>query len=386
MAKVRYAVLANDTTETSTSTANTITVDLPEDGILSILNVQCTYTKTQTDDRCLPDWEAVTKLEVLVDGSTVVKSLTGKQARELVFYNGGPFTGTAWHWGLGGSTDSYTGFPLYFGKSASDRTCGLNLGAYSNPQLKITYDTSQTSCDGNTYDAATTPTFKYNIMAKVFDAPPAGYTNRYVQSRQIDSYTVAASTEHNTEIPRGYDLKGIMLENRYKEIAWNALTDHVKLDFDNGKWVPLDFDHENVLAFVKDCYPQPVIVGHWARAASQDDTDLCVGQVHGFGNAATGATVAQMSYDMHETGLHDVVRYDYAGAAVSTQDAAWELIVGSLPMGAFYLPMDQLLDGAADSIRTTDFGRIDLKVTTSSGSGSSAKNRVVTEYLKPNGQ
>jgi len=384
MAKVRYAVIANDTTETSTSTGNTITVDLPETGVLSQLNVQCTYTKTNTDDRCLPDWEAVTKLEVLVDGSTVVKSLTGKEARALVSYNKGPFTGTGWFWGAGGSTDSYTGFPLYFGKNATDKTCGLDLGAYSNPQLKITYDTSQTSCDGLTYDAATTPSFKYNVMAKIFDGTPAGYTNRYVQSREIDSYTVAASTEHNCEIPRGYDLKGIMLMARYLNVGWNSLVDHVKLDFDNGKWMPLDMDHEDLMACVKDWYPEPVIVGHWVKSASQDTADLCVGQVHGLSDAATGGTVAQTSYDMHETGLHDVVKYNYDGGGVSTSDTTWETIVGSLPMSTFYIPMDQLTDGALDSIKTTDYGRIDFKVTTGSGSGSSAKNRIVAEYLKPN--
>jgi hypothetical protein len=386
MAKVRYAIIANDTTETSTSTANTITKDLPETGILNMLDLQVTYTKEYSNDRSLPDWEAVTKVEVLVDGSTVVKSLTGKQIRALTFFNGGPFTGAAWYWATGGSTDSYCMLPLYFGKDANDTTCGLDLAQYSNPQVKITYDVTQTSCDGLTFDAATTPAFKYNIGAKIFDGKPAGFTNRYVQSLQLDRYTVAASTEHPVQIPRGYDLKGLMIGARYLNVGWNALVDHLKLDFDNGSWVPLDIDHENLMSLNKHWFPNPVISAHWIRSASADTADLGVGQVHGIGNSATGATVAQISYDMHETGLHDVVKYDYAGAAVSAADCTWETIIGSLPMGNFYIPMSKLVDGAVDSIRTTDYGRIDLKITTGSGSGSSAKNKVVAEYLKPNGQ
>jgi len=386
MAKLRYAIIANDTTETSTSTANTITKDLPETGILNMLDLQVTYTKEYSNDRSLPDWEAVTKVEVLVDGSTVVKSLTGKQIRALTFYNGGPFTGAAWYWATGGSTDSYCMLPLYFGRNAQDTKCGLDLGQYSNPQIKITYDVTQTSCDGLTFDAATTPAFKYNIGAKIFDGNPAGWMNKYVQSLQLDSYTVAASTEHPVQIPRGYDLKGLMIEARYLNVGWNALVDHVKLDFDNGTWVPLDIDHENLMSLSKHWFPNPVIVGHWIKSANADTADLCVGQVHGLSDAATGATVAQTSYDMHETGLHDVLKYDYAAGAVSTADCTWETIIGSLPMSAFYIPMNQLVDGAMDSIDTKAWGRIDLKLTTGSGSGSSAKNRVVAEYLKPNGQ
>jgi hypothetical protein len=148
----------------------------------------------------------------------------------------------------------------------------------------------------------------------------------------------------------------------------------------------LDIDHENLMSLNKHWFPNPVISAHWIRSASADTADLCVGQVHGISDAATGATVAQTSYDMHETGLHDVVKYDYAAAAVTTADCTWETIIGSLPMSNFYIPMNQLVDGAADAVKTTDYGRIDLKITTGSGSGSSAKNRVVAEYLKPNGQ
>ena len=385
MAKIRYAVLENDKTLTATSTTGTETIDLPETGILSMIDIQLASTKAYSNDRCLPEWEILTKAEVLVDGSTVVKSLSGKQIRELLFYNGGPWTGTAWFLGGTSSTDSYMDFPLYFGKDATDTTCGLNLSAYSNPQLKLTYDATQTSCDGVTYDAHTSPTIKYNIMAKVFDGTPAGFTNRFVQSREIDSYTVAASGEHNCEIPRGYDLKGLMLEARYYEVGWNALVDHVKLDFDNGKYVPLDIDHENLMSLTKHWYPNPVISGHWIRSASADPADLTVGQVHGLSHAATGATVAAISYDMHETGLHDVVKYDYAAAAVSTADVTWETIIGSLPFGAYYIPMSALQDGGLDSVKTTDYGRIDFKIKAGSGSGSTAKNRVIAEYLKPNG-
>jgi len=386
MAKVRYAVLENDKTLTSTLTSGTETVDLPETGILEELYVNATYTKAYSNDRCLADWDAVTKLEILVDGSTVVKSLSGQEARALQWYNKGAFGPSGEFWSTGGDTDCYTILPLYFNKKAGDHTCGLNLDNYSNPQLKISFDTSTTSIDGNTYDAATSPSFKYNVLAKVVDGIPAGFTNRYVQSREIDSFTATASVEHTTEIPRGYDLKGLMHRSGYKGVTWTSSVGHQKLDFDNGKWVPIDMDHEDIKAAFLSWFPEPVHVGWYDHAASGDDCNLQVHQVMGMGNAAGNTNTAQIWFDMHECGLYDIVKNDYAGAAITSGVKDHIAVTGWGPMQSVYLPMEQLVDGAADSVRTTDYGRIDYKILAGSSNNASQKAYIVAEYYKPNGQ
>lgn len=385
MARFRYAILENDKAVTSTQTSGVETIDLPKTGILTQLDIQLAYKKVIVDDRALPDWAAVQKIEVLVDGSTVVKSLTGRQVRALCWYNGGPFTTTGWFWSTGGSQDSYTAFPLYFGRFAGDTEYGLDLGAFSNAQLKITWNTTTTSQDGNTYDAnASDPTFTYNIMAKILDGTPTGFRNMYMQSRQVDEWTVAASTERNTEIPRGFELYGIMFGSRYKNVGFASLFEKIKLDFDNGKWLPLDMDYENIIMAFKDWYPEPVLVGFWENSSTGDDYDTNLMQINAMSMAATGGTGVSMSYDAHEMGLHDTAFYDFDGSADSDISMKWRFQMGWGPHQTIYIPMKHLVDGGKETVTTTQFGRIDFKVTTGSGAGSSAVSRVVAEYLKPN--
>jgi hypothetical protein len=386
MAKIRYAVIANGATETATSTTGTITKDLPERGILTELYPQVTYTKVYSTKRPLPDWEAVTKIEVLVDGSTVVKSLSGPEIRALTYYNGGPFATTALFHGTGGDTDGYSGLPLYLNRYAGDNKAGLDLAAYSNPQIKITYDTSQTTIDGVTYEAATSPTIKYNIMAKIIDGTPNGFMNCYVQSRQIDTWTQTASAEHSTEIPRGFDLYRLMYKSGYLDTGWTHYMDKVKLDFDNGVWKPLDLDHEDIAMLQKAWYPSPVTAGWWDKAASADKVNFMVHQLAGAGAMTAANTGHFVYYDMHETGLHDTLIYTDAGAAQTSAVNNHIFVQGWGPMQSIAIPMKELVDGTAEVVPTTDYGRIDLKITTGASASTSAKAYVVAEYLKPNGR
>lgn len=385
MGRFRYAVIANDEAETSDQTSGVFVKDLPERGILNMLDVQMAYKKSTSDDRPLPDFLAITKIEVLVNGSQVVKSLTGRQVKALMWYNGGPFATKNWFWGAGGGTDSYSGFSLYFGRSAKDTKAGLDLSKYANPQLRITYALNVTSFDGNTYDAnSTDPAITFNVMAKILDGPPVGFLNKYVQSKELTSYTVAASTEKLVEIPRGQELFGILFGSRYKNVGWNSLIDKIKLDFDNGSWLPITMDHENIIAAFKEWFPDPVLVGHWSVGASSDDYDTCLMGIIAMASTGTGANVAAQSYDAHEMGLHDPVKYNFSGGAATGQEIGWQFQMGWGPHQTIYIPMRELVDGDKDSIDTNDFGRIDFAVTTGAGAGSSAISHVLAEYLIPN--
>jgi len=385
MPKIRYAVLVNDKSLTSTTTSGTETVDLPERGIATELVVQVTYTKTSSNDRPLPDFDAITKLEVLVDGSTVVKSLSGQEVRALMWYNKGPFSAGGAFWGAGGDTDCYTILTMYFGRFAGDTLYGLDLSKYANVQLKITFDTSTTSVDGLTYDAATSPAVKYNVMVKLLDGAPSGFKNMYVQSREIDNFTATASTEHNVEIPRGFDLKGLLWKSGYLNVTWTSSVGSIKLDFDNGQWVPIDMDHENIKAAFLSWFPEPVKLGWWDKAASADTVNLQVHQLAGMGSMSAAGSGEILYYDMHETGLHDIAKFDNAGNAITSQTNNHISVEGWGPMQSIYIPMGQLTDGSVDFIKTTDYGRIDLKITPGSSNNASQKGYVVAEYYKPNG-
>lgn len=385
MAKFRYAVLANDKAETDSSTSGTVTIDLPERGILTEVNLMVRCAQTYTDNQTLPFHHAIKKIELLVDGSTVVKSLTGLQARALMAYRGGPFGITNDY--LQGVNHNlyYHSFILYLGRFAGDTKYGLRLDAFSNPQLKFTYDLSTVTYDGVTYDSNTTdPTLTYNVMAKLLDGAPTGFTDKFIQSRQIDSWTVAASEEHNTEIPRGYPLFGLMLRAGYLDKYTFDFLNHVKLDFDNGKWLPIDMDYENLFALLRDIYPKPMSHSGYLRLANGDNFDAQFLHVVGGGINVVAGNAATIKIPYLGLPISVVSCQDYTGAALTSQVQCNYNILGYGPHQTVYIPMSHLLDGEAISIPTTDYGRIDLKIETSSDSGSDAETSVVAEYVKPN--
>lgn len=386
MAKFRYAILQNDLAETTTKTSGTHTEDLPESGILSELDVMMHMTPAYVNDTPLPPFIAIKKIEVLVNGSTVAKSLSGRQIKALMSYNKGPFSTAGWYHTSHAHNVYYHHFILYFGRFAGDTKYGLDLSKYANPQLKIEWDASQTSDSGATFDAAASPAVVWNIMCKLLDGVPVGFTDKYVQSRQINSWTVAASSEKPTEIPRGYPLFRVIVGARYKNVNWFDLINHIKLDFDNGKWLPIDMDYENVKAFQMSAFPGGCEIRQAYYGASGDDIDTQLMEINSHTSGGTDADHAATYYGFTTYGISSLLMYTEAGVAQGTASFIWIRDGGWGPMQTVCLPMSELLDGDEIAVNTTDFGRIDLKVETSASSGTSASTQVVAEYIKPNGE
>lgn len=384
MAKFRYAVLENDVAKTATLDSGTETIDLPEKGILSEVDFMARVTPSYTDDTPIPPWVVIKKLELLVDGSTVVKSLDGRQCKALIWYNQGPFDKAGWYHTAHSHNVYYHHFPLYLGRFCGDTKYGLDLEAYSNPQLKVEWDGSQTSDHGATYDVNTSPAFTYNCQAKVFDGRPIGFLNKYIQSRQIDSWTVAASTEHSTEIPRGFPLRGLMVEAAYKSVDWFSLIEHLKLDFDNGKWLPIDMDYENLKATFLSWFPRECAINQAVYNANGDDFDFQVMEINSMLDGSVSLSNAAFGTGQTSYGLGTINVSTEAGAAQTSGSMSWCRVAGWGPMGTIYIPMKELLDGIVEAIETTQYGRIDLKTETGSASGTSATTKVVAEYDKPN--
>ena len=385
MARFRYAVLEKDKAKGTTVTSGTETIDLPERDILSELMVQCRSLGAYSDDMVVPMHVQVSKLELLVDGSTVVKSLTGTQVRALQWYNGGAFGLDDPNQSAHNENFRYTNFPLYLGRFAGDTKYGLDMSAYSNPQLKITWDVSTTSWDGLTFDAHTSPTFTYSAIAKMIDGRPAGFTNKYMQSREIDTWTNANSAEHATEIPRGFDLWGIMHRAAYYNIKPYDLLDHIKLDFDNGKWLPIDMDYGQFWQVYKSWFPKPCEAMRYCVFTHGDTFDTRLNWVTHFDANELGTTTEMTRITTGLRGMTTISVTDHDGAAWGTAIGAWVRAVGWGPHQTMYIPMKQLTDGDMEVIPTTDSSRIDLKCTTGSAAGTSGTQHVVAEYLKPNG-
>jgi len=350
MPKFRYAVLENDKALTTTSTSGTETIDLPERGILNSLSLLYRHTMTYSDNTMLPPVYAIKKVEVLVDGSTVVKSLSGPQIRALQWYNGGPYGQTNDYSQAQTHNRYYHRFTLYFGRNATDTKYGLDLSAFSNPQMKIEYDVATTTHDGVTWDVGTTPAIVLNVAAKLLDGAPAGWQNKYVQSREINTWTMAASTETNTEIPRGFPLRGLMLRCGYKNKGYYDHWEKVKLDFDNGKWVPIDMDYENLVQLQLEAWPKPVHTSFYTYGADGDDLNSGVYYVTGSGWGSSRADLGAVKIPIIYWPISVTELRNNTGGTITTGGAYTYMSMGWGPMQTFYLPMKMLLDGTEESI------------------------------------
>lgn len=277
-------------------------------------------------------------------------------------------------------------FPLYLGRFAGDTKCGLQMDSYANPQLKFTWDTTTTSWDGMTLDAHTDPTLTYSVIAKMIDGTPSGFTGKYMQSREIDTWNTAASAQHTTEIPRGFDLWGIMHRAAYLNIKPEELLNKVKLDFDNGIWKPIDMNYAQFWSLYRSWYPKPVEAFRMVSMAEADNFDPRVLKIQHADFQDLGATGVAGTLTSTRSNIQNIKLLTASLTTAGTASSYYSKITGFGPHQTLYIPMSQLVDGDQEVVPTTDYSRIDLKCTTGASSGTSGQQHVVAEYLKPNGR
>jgi len=386
MAKFRYVILEQDLAKASGLDGGTETIDLPLTGILTELTIQVRSTGALSDDMVTPMWVILNKIEVLVNGSQVVKSLSGEKIRALEWYNKGPFAMSYDYWSEDSSNARYNSFTLYFNRFHGDTAYGLNCASYKNPQLKITWDTTATSYDGMTFDAHTDPTMTFSIIAKMLEGTPVGWQNKYVKTSVIDTWTTAASTTHKTEIPLGFPLRGLMYRGAYTGINMEYTLESIKLDFDNGMWVPIDLNYAQFWNVFKSWYPEPVVVGGTIRVKDSVEWDPQVYKIVSMSFAPQGATNIVIGKTSSRHNLGTIMALTATTAAASAMGTMYCGVMGWGPMQSLYIPMGKLTDGVAETIDTNGYERIVLSCTAGASSGSSGSQYLVAEYDIPNGR
>jgi len=377
MAKWQYSYLQRKKAESGQT--GTATYDLPEKDYLSALHVIAYRTTSTNTNGPLPVHVIIDKIEV-VDGGTVIQSLTGEQVKGLMYYRGGvinfpPTVETA-------STESYDVFTLHFGLYPHDTKRMLDLSKLSNPQVKITWDASKTDHKGVSYDAISDPSMKFTVVAELYRGSPPGGVQGYVKSSQIYSWTQAASTTTEIEIPRGQPLIGLMINAGYAAKNFTDDVYELKLDLDNGAWVPFHFYADEVINMINTWYPQQVDLA-FQRDIKDDITfDTRVGYLSSLQAIAFTDVGKTVNWQSGTKGIGTIGQFD---TATPSEDTTWRLtgfqIRGHIPFHNYYIPMKALFDGSVWTLDTTQYSRIVLKVTSSSSASTSSTPSVVAEYL-----
>jgi len=379
MAKWRYVYLEND--KVLTGDSGTYTIDLPGTGFLSSVLIKYKDTRPSFTNGVLPAFAAITKLEI-VDGSRVIQSLSGAQAQALMFYRGQAYGNT-----LRSEIQSSTAvdyFRLNLGLYNQDPLHMLDLSRLTSPQLKITWDGTQTSVDGLTYDAGSSISAVITAVATICDSQPAGFTDTFVQSSQIHSYTQVAGATEYVDIPRDRPLLGILVRGAYKDKLVRDDFNKVRLNINNGEWIPFEFEDLEIEQKQAEWFGKAVNVMMKVSVKSGSYIDTGLGEVYGCSITPLGNTPIHDQANTLTGGYLKVYSSDLATPSeYTTVHSVLIKASGLFPHHTFYFPMDKVVaDGK--TLDVTEFKRVVLECTSSSSASSSSVPTIVAEYLEKN--
>jgi len=219
----------------------------------------------------------ISKIE-LVDGSDVLHSLDGAENMALCLYDRKCSTmkGEVW-------LPSCRGISLYgidFGRFLHDPELAFDPTKFTNPQLKITYDVNVMS---------TGVTYAYlSVWADCFDervVTPSGF----LMSKEIWSAVKPIDGYEEVDLPTDFPYRKMLLKIFKSAYEPYDLVDEVRLDEDNQKRVPFDFNLEDYFHIMKGQWT-PIADRLYALGAGDGGRSLYV-TPSGYYNIASGLIV-----------------------------------------------------------------------------------------------
>lgn len=180
----------------------TYKVDLPDHGLLGSLMFMITgtgisgYFQTEIKDRIL---DYISKIEIVANGSIVIKSLTGQEITALMTYDQGVAGVDYWH--------DYTGtywchMLMNFGRKFFDRDYGIDLTAWDNVEIKITNDATATQFSSD---------FAVTVEMFLKEDDVAGFKG-YLRTEEWRSWTTVQDEWTYLELPVENKIRRVMLQ------------------------------------------------------------------------------------------------------------------------------------------------------------------------------
>ena len=196
-------------------------LDLPKSGQLGSLVLYIAATAESNQLLILPKWRLIdwiTKIEVMGNGSEIIKSYDGVEAIAAAFYDDGkPPVGL---WRTYATTPQRQWIPIHFGRSFLDEVSGLDLSKFHQVTLKITNDahTDQWGTD------ITLNLFAYFLREG--GSFGAGYFREEVWKSWLP---VADAIEYN-DLPILYPIRRVLLEARPARDTTDAKNNSTMID------------------------------------------------------------------------------------------------------------------------------------------------------------
>lgn len=208
--------------------------DLPKEGLLgsmlfrvSVAGVSGAFN--QVDKKRIIDY--ISKIEVIGNGSTVIKDLTGQVASAIVFYDQGISNPDYYHTYATGT--KWCHLLLNFGRKLFDKTMGLDLSKWANVELRMTNDASSTYFGANP---------ALSVLCYYLRDAPAGQFPGYLRTEEWRKWTTVQNETQYLELPTENLIRRILMQlwpaqdssDISKTAMWN-LADSVQLSLKTGQ-------------------------------------------------------------------------------------------------------------------------------------------------------
>lgn len=209
-------------------------IDLPKKGIISNLILE-TYMLSGTEKCNTFSQDAVTKIEVIGNGSTVIQSLTGTQLQASQSWDDHQISGDK---ELGPSGGCYAYFDIRFGRFPGDQLYALDCSRWDSLELKVTLDIDAGQTEGTT--GYTDDSGKLSVYG-MYSPDGAGLTPLgYIKKAQKKTYTTVADASVDLELPTDYPFRRlIMLSKTKPTVIYQAFERHT-ITINNGARKPID--------------------------------------------------------------------------------------------------------------------------------------------------
>jgi hypothetical protein len=181
----------------------TLKLDLPKTGLLGSIMIHARRAQAQDAFATALKWrliDYISKVEIIANGSEIIKSYTGEVAKALTFFDGG-----------GGAPDqeqNYSAgtrrahFMVNFGRRLFDRRFLLDLSKFSNVEINLTNDGTSSFFGGD---------WTVDILCYYLRDLPANVAQGYFRTEDWRSWTTVQNERKYLDLPTERKIRRIGL-------------------------------------------------------------------------------------------------------------------------------------------------------------------------------
>jgi len=221
------------------------TIELPNKGLLGGVDVKVWGTcGTGAADPDVWLYDRLTKIEVIVNGSQVVLSVSGEQLMALMLYKGCPIFPHDLKNMSGASCEVFMHIP--FGRFWHDTEYLLDLSRVVDPEIRLTYAFAATSVGGWTNGTAMTAAPSRTVVTHILVDGPTESLG-YIKTSELYRFTSGSAKKENMMIPRGPTYSNLYVQSWYVSQGWGVILDKLSLNLDMGAVIPFELGPNEVL-------------------------------------------------------------------------------------------------------------------------------------------